>query len=133
MYALCILIPIGNIMTLSYNVGLTGGALAAYLLEKLLSPSKLRPCHIQLAGGTIPKIEKTMLGDFRNSTLKPHINKLGPILPVTATVAHHFVQDLTTQSTSQPFSDILTTIINSTVASALLTNNTTTISNNEIH
>ncbi|XKL69649.1 hypothetical protein PGB90_007418 [Kerria lacca] len=34
----------GNIMTLSYNIGLTGGALAAYMLEKFLGPTKIKPC-----------------------------------------------------------------------------------------
>lgn len=31
-------------MTLSYNIGLTGGALAAYMLEKFLGPTKIKPC-----------------------------------------------------------------------------------------
>lgn len=36
----------GNIMTLSYNVGLTGGSLVAYLLDAMLGPPLAAPCKL---------------------------------------------------------------------------------------
>ncbi|XP_054288139.1 equilibrative nucleoside transporter 4-like [Macrosteles quadrilineatus] len=35
----------GNIMTLSYNVGLTGGSLVAYVLDAMLGPPLVAPCR----------------------------------------------------------------------------------------
>lgn len=109
-------------MTLSYNVGLTGGALAAYLLEKLLTPMKPRPC----SNPTV-KIEKTI--DFiENSTLRPTSYTTLGIAFATAT-ASQLVQDSTAPPSTPPtISDFLTTV-NTTVASVYKL----TTSNNEIH
>uniref|UniRef100_A0A0K2V727 Uncharacterized protein n=1 Tax=Lepeophtheirus salmonis TaxID=72036 RepID=A0A0K2V727_LEPSM len=38
---------VGNLMTFSYSLGLTGGSCIAYFLEDLLGPPLLRPCYYE--------------------------------------------------------------------------------------
>ncbi|XP_065204229.1 equilibrative nucleoside transporter 4 isoform X2 [Planococcus citri] len=99
----------GNIMTLSYNVGLTGGALAAYLLEKLLGPAKLKPC-------TIPSV-KTVL-EAHNITTK-QITKVTAV--ITTTIATHVVKELSTAPTTM--ASILSILPNATSAFNATINN----------
>ncbi len=72
-------------MTLSYNVGLTGGALAAYLLERLLGPAKLKPCKL------LHSVEK--LVDFKNVSSKSIIRA---VTTLSTTAVVHMTTEMTT-------------------------------------
>lgn len=98
-------------MTLSYNVGLTGGALAAYLLEKLLGPAKLKPC-------SIPSVKTERVVDLNNFTTKP-ITRVATMLTTTAAV--HVVKELTTAPST--LATVLSVISNVTIAQNITLNN----------
>ncbi|KFM59778.1 hypothetical protein X975_01112, partial [Stegodyphus mimosarum] len=44
----------GNIMTLSYSIGLTTGSGVAYLIDFFLGPPLLHPCFEPFASDTMP-------------------------------------------------------------------------------
>lgn len=100
-------------MTLSYNVGLTGGALAAYLLEKLLGPTRLKSCNL------IPG-RSDRIPELRNFTSRP-ITQIATALSTTT-----ISKEIIIQTTMSSF---LSTFINATTStSSTMTN----ILNNDI-
>lgn len=102
-------------MTLSYNVGLTGGALAAYMLEKFLGPTKLRPCTIISV-----KIENTE--DVNLNYTTKSISRITTAISTTA--ALHITRELTTPFAAS--TSLLTMFSNAT-------NIYNTTLNNEVH
>lgn len=82
----------GNIMTVSYNVGLTAGSLVAYLLDAMLGPQVPTPC-----GAFYPTI--------------------GPISKLTTRAPNITVAELSTMATVF----IVNTLTNSTIPNNLTT------------
>lgn len=106
----------GNIMTLSYNMGLISGALAAYVLEKFLGQVKSRPCAI------LTKHEIFL--DSRNATTKSAITRMVSTISTTTVAQTVGVLGgaIATQSSTTTWAS---TLLNSTINSF----NSTTISN----
>ncbi|XP_068142055.1 equilibrative nucleoside transporter 4 [Drosophila tropicalis] len=101
----------GNIMTLSYNVGLTAGSLIGYVFESMLGPHLINPCpmypyvpaavleHMQ-AHGHVPPLP------FTSSTMSPLISST-----TTAAATSAGVAAAGTSSTLAPF------LLNATLSS----------------
>jgi hypothetical protein len=75
----------GNIMTLSYNIGLTGGSLVAYLLDAILGPASPDICKMgrpsligPIPGTNIPQIESTV------AVVTPLLMNLSSVMPTEA-------------------------------------------------
>lgn len=96
----------GNIMTLSYNVGLTGGSIAAYMLDSLIGPPLNKACEgfLPLGPTARPQVQTRF-----NATLTT-IPLVTTLATVATTVAN--VSDISNQTT-------FTMLLNSTVTSPL--------------
>uniref|UniRef100_A0A1B6C291 Equilibrative nucleoside transporter 4 n=2 Tax=Clastoptera arizonana TaxID=38151 RepID=A0A1B6C291_9HEMI len=95
----------GNIMTLSYNIGLTGGSLVAYILDAMLGPPLAGPCRAP------PKFH-TPISILSNTTsittMKTSVATLATVLATSSTTSSFL-------TTSTPFFSNFTSI-NSTIA-----------------
>ncbi|XP_033160488.1 equilibrative nucleoside transporter 4 isoform X1 [Drosophila mauritiana] len=139
----------GNIMTLSYNVGLTVGSLIGYVFESMLGPQLVNPCP------TYPYVPASMLEQFHGhghghghlphplpltstSTMSPPTTgatTLGPLL-LNTTLATLSSSSSTTSTASPALATVITTtalalastvvsgsaeVINATISSILST------------
>ncbi|XP_046663169.1 equilibrative nucleoside transporter 4 [Homalodisca vitripennis] len=85
----------GNIMTLSYNIGLTGGSLVAYVLDAMLGPPLIAPCK---ASPRFPTI-RTPLSNLTSTTPTP---------TATTTIVTAAIVSLTTALTTLPSTPLST-------------------------
>lgn len=112
----------GNMMTLSYNVGLTTGSLIGYVFESMLGAQLTNPCP------TYPYAPASMLdptgahAQLISSTSTT--STAAPILNTTAVAAALFT---TTVSTLLPTTEASTTTLAATTAAAAVTTTSTTV------
>ncbi|XP_067002183.2 equilibrative nucleoside transporter 4 [Anabrus simplex] len=135
----------GNIMTLSYNVGLTAGSLVAYLLDAILresSPTKLCGNAVLAVTEASPSSLSTLAVAVTNFTTSVSTTSvpsfastiMSPVNPVTTTVrstttmaVFSSVFSLVTQSTSPEPTRAVTSILSNVTANILPPNLTTSI------
>lgn len=132
----------GNIMTLSYNIGLTAGSLVAYLLDAILGAASPNICKMgrpslmgPMQGTHIPQIESTV------AVVTPLLMNLSSVMPteagsstvldqlvgpVNATTAATILLGLTTSTTSlEQLTPAVAAVFNVTPSTGLPSFNTT--------
>lgn len=85
----------GNMMTLSYNVGLTAGSLIGYIFESMLGPQLMNPCpsypyiaaHNTTSLLTTPSTRTTMLTTLAESTISSSAPTFAAFTSTTAAAA----------------------------------------------
>ncbi|XP_018803453.1 PREDICTED: equilibrative nucleoside transporter 4 [Bactrocera latifrons] len=112
----------GNMMTLSYNVGLTTGSLIGYVFESMLGAQLTNPCP------TYPYAPASMLdptgAHAQLISTTSTSSTAAPILNTTAVAAALFT---TTVSTLLPTTEASTTALATTTAAAAVSTTSTTV------
>lgn len=75
----------GNMMTLSYNVGLTAGSLIGYVFESMLGPQLLNPCPSYPYIAKPPTANTSLFTTMASTTISTTMSTT--LLTTTATVA----------------------------------------------
>lgn len=105
----------GNMMTLSYNVGLTAGSLIGYVFESMLGPQLINPCPIY-PYIPAPPTTNASLFTLASTTSASTTTLSTTIIPTIAT-------STTMASTINPF----TTAVLATTSMSFLVNHTTSL------
>lgn len=105
----------GNIMTLSYNIGLTGGSLMSYILDDMLGPPVPNGCTI------MPPIIKMSTAATKLNATVVGANQFAPIGPTNASIISRLSSNITMSSPTIPSTIAM-------VAATVLTAATSTIS-----
>lgn len=110
----------GNMMTLSYNVGLSAGSLIGYLFDSMLGPPINKPCP------TFPFAPMTPLTNINITAINKQV--INATLNLNLTTASSILHDYTTTAVPVVINKILTTITTtvSTLVVSQITNATTT-------
>ncbi|CAD7081086.1 unnamed protein product [Hermetia illucens] len=119
----------GNMMTLSYNVGLTAGSLIGYVFDSLLGPQLANPCP------TYPYLSPSIFNQTFQNPVQTSLNSStpSPISTTVATITTAATALITTSTTTALTSSSVSPNISSlaTTASSILSTVMATISQNE--
>lgn len=97
-------------MTLSYNIGLTGGSIAAYMLDSLLGPPLVKACEGFLPLG--PTTRPRLLPRFNTTTSLPRLTTVATTLLAAS--------NLTTESFNLTVVPTLPSLLNATTTLGLV-------------
>ncbi|XP_028897735.1 equilibrative nucleoside transporter 4 isoform X1 [Zeugodacus cucurbitae] len=112
----------GNMMTLSYNVGLTAGSLIGYVFESMLGAQLTNPCP------TYPYAPASMLDPTgAHAQLMSSTSTTSTAAPILNTTAVAAALLTTTVSTLLPTTEASTTALAATTAAAAVTTTSTTV------
>jgi solute carrier family 29 (equilibrative nucleoside transporter), member 4 len=120
----------GNMMTLSYNVGLTAGSLVGYVFDSMLGPQQTNPCPVYPFVPKPPTIITTLRPLLTTTTTTTARSWSTIEQFLTSTIASSNVTAL--QSTVAPFTVTEDSDLYPTMASLFISNTTHYLSNTTI-